>query len=139
MSTSAMLLLRLAALNGFLAVALGAFGAHSLKDRLTPDMLAVWKTGTEYHLSHALALFLTALLFNYLTAQGQTRAAKQVQLAGYLFAVGILLFSGSLYALAGSGTRILGVITPLGGVCFLVGWLLLLGTAIKNEGSVGKG
>lgn len=109
----------LGAVNGFLAVALGAFGAHGLRDRVTPPLVAVWETGAQYHLAHALALVLVGLL------SAQLRAAKIVGAAGWLFAAGIVVFSGSLYALALSGVRALGAITPLGGICFLLGWALL--------------
>ncbi|MDX1933100.1 MAG: DUF423 domain-containing protein [Capsulimonadales bacterium] len=126
MSPSAVSLVRLAAINGLVAVALGAFGAHTLRDRISPEMLAIWKTGTDYHLSHALALLLTALICDRFLVAGNTVAANRARGAGLLFAVGILIFSGSLYALATTGLRVLGAITPLGGLCFLSGWLLLL-------------
>ena len=115
--------LQIGAVNGFLAVALGAFGAHGLKDRVSAEALAVWRTGTEYHLAHAIALILVALL---LERAGRDAAAfKYLRWAGVLFAVGILIFSGSLYALTLSGVKVLGAITPLGGLCFLSGWALL--------------
>ncbi len=106
------------ALSAFLAVALGAFGAHGLKSRLAPDLLAVFETGVRYHFYHALALLITALALR----QGESAAA---QAAGWLFLAGTILFAGSLYALALSGARWLGAITPLGGLAFLLGWLLL--------------
>jgi uncharacterized membrane protein YgdD (TMEM256/DUF423 family) len=118
---------RLGAINAFLAVALGAFGAHGLKSRLTADLLAIWKTGTDYHLAHALALLFVALLADRLPNP------RLVRLSGTLFAVGILIFSGSLYALALSGVRVLGAITPLGGVCFLTGWALLVVAVSRKE------
>lgn len=96
----------------FLDVALGAFGAHSLKTKLTPEMLTVFETGVRYQAYHALALLLLAAL------RGPDRA-------GWCFVAGVVLFSGSLYALALSGVRWLGAITPLGGLCFLAGWLML--------------
>ena len=114
---------QIGAINGFLAVALGAFGAHTLKDRLSAEMLAVWKTGTEYHLSHALALILVALLLAQ--RESDSKAHRLLRLSGILFAVGIVIFSGSLYALSLSSVRVLGAITPLGGVCFLAGWAAL--------------
>lgn len=111
------------AVNGFLAVALGAFGAHGLKERVSAEALAVWRTGTEYHLTHAIALILVALL---LERTGRDAAgSKCLRWAGVLFSVGILIFSGSLYALTLSGVKVLGAITPLGGLCFLSGWALL--------------
>jgi uncharacterized membrane protein YgdD (TMEM256/DUF423 family) len=98
-----------------LAVALGAFGAHALKARLTPDMLAVYETGVRYQLTHALALLAVA----WAVARWPGPA---VTASGWLFVVGTLLFSGSLYALALTGVRGLGAITPIGGVAWLVGW-----------------
>lgn len=108
------------AVSGFIAVALGAFGAHGLKNRLTPDLLAVWQTAVQYQFWHTLALLAVAL-FAINAAAGQ--AALKV--AGWAFIVGILVFSGSLYVLCLSGVRWLGAITPLGGTAFLVGWLAL--------------
>lgn len=112
---------------GFLAVALGAFGAHALKARLAPDLLAVWRTGVEYQMYHALALLLLGLL----ARQGATTALNA---GGACFALGIVLFSGSLYALALSGVRVLGAITPLGGALLLAGWLCVLVAALKTRG-----
>jgi uncharacterized membrane protein YgdD (TMEM256/DUF423 family) len=106
-------------LSAFLAVALGAFGAHALKSRVSPDMLAVWQTGVQYHLFHALGLILVGLLLHMFPQVGGIR------LSGWLLLGGTLLFSGSLYLLALTGIRTLGAITPLGGVAFLLGWLLL--------------
>jgi len=110
--------LLLAALAGFTGVALGAFAAHGLKGRLSTEYLAVFQTGVHYQLVHALALFGVALLAERLPGRLLTAA-------GSLFAAGILLFSGSLYALTLSGLGKLGMITPLGGLCFLAGWLCL--------------
>ena len=106
----------LGALSAAVAVAAGAFGAHALRERLAPDLLAVFETGVRYHLVHALALLALGLAARHLEA----RAVRGI---GTLFALGTLLFAGSLYALALSGVRVLGAITPLGGVCFLAGWL----------------
>ncbi|WP_277373063.1 DUF423 domain-containing protein [Pseudomonas sp. AA-38] len=114
----ARLWLLLSAFAGFTGVALGAFAAHGLKNRLSSDYLAVFQTGTHYQLIHALALFGVGLLA--LHAPG-----RLVNLAGGAFAFGILLFSGSLYLLTLSGIGKLGIITPFGGVAFLVGWLCL--------------
>lgn len=108
--------LALGALSGALTVALGAFGAHALKERLTPEELDIWRTAVQYQGLHAAALGLTGLL-----AARVGRGAG----AGWGFLVGTLLFSGSLYALALGGPRYLGAITPFGGVAFLVGWALL--------------
>ena len=106
------------AFAGFTGVALGAFGAHGLRGRLTPEMLAVFETGVRYQMYHALALLVTALLAVPL-------GGRLVTTAGWFFAAGIVLFSGSLYALALSGITVLGAVTPLGGLAFLVGWACL--------------
>jgi len=106
------------ALMGFVGVGLGAFGAHALKGRLSPDMLAVFETGVRYQMYHALALLATAALM----ARSDGRA---VVVAGWSFTAGILLFSGSLYALAFTGVTMLGAVTPIGGVAFLAGWVAL--------------
>ena len=119
------LFLALAAISGFFAVAFGAFGAHALKQRLSADMLAVYETAVQYHFYHTLALAAVALLAIY-GVQGSLLNAS-----GWLFMIGLILFSGSLYALALSGVKILGAITPLGGLCFLAGWLCLAVVAIK--------
>ena len=113
----ARLALTLAALLLFAAVGLGAFGAHALKTRLAPDMQAIWQTAVQYHAWHALAL-LALGLYTMLRPD-----APGASLAAWLFVAGIVLFSGSLYALALSGVRGLGAITPFGGVAFLAGWL----------------
>lgn len=117
-------LLALGAVGGFLGVLLGAFGAHALKARLSPELLAVWKTGVEYQLVHALALLLVGLLALQRPLDGYARA-------GTAFGLGVLLFSGSLYALALGGPRWLGPVTPLGGLSLLSGWALLLHSALK--------
>ncbi|QLC72821.1 DUF423 domain-containing protein [Pseudomonas sp. LPB0260] len=120
----ARLWLLLAAFAGFTGVALGAFAAHGLKARLSADHLAVFQTGSHYQLIHALALFGVALLA--LQAPG-----RLVNLAGGLFALGILLFSGSLYLLALSGYGRFGIVTPFGGLAFLGGWLCLALAALR--------
>jgi len=107
----------------FVAVALGAFGAHALKARLTPDMTAVWQTAVQYHAWHALATLAVGVLL--LQWPGQ----RAVEVAGWLFVAGIVLFSGSLYAMALTGIRGLGAVTPLGGVAFLAGWAALVWAA----------
>ncbi len=109
-------MLNLAGLAGFFAVALGAFGAHALKDRLPASMLDVWKTGVLYHLIHALLWVMIALL-------GQGLRFRRA--IGGLLGAGILIFSGSLYALALTGRGMWGAVTPIGGLCFLSAWLLL--------------
>ncbi len=108
----------LGALSGFLGVAAGAFGAHALRARLPADLLAVFETGARYQMYHALALLAVAWAAGRWTG-------PLVAWAGWLFVAGTLLFSGSRYLLALSGVRWLGAITPLGGVCFLAGWLCL--------------
>ena len=99
------------------AVALGAFGAHALKARVAPDMLAVWQTGVTYHAWHALALFLLGLLMLHVPA------SIALRYAAWLFVAGIVLFAGSLYLLALGGPRWFGAITPFGGVAFIAGWI----------------
>lgn len=111
------------ALSGFVAVAAGAFGAHGLKARLAPDLLAVFETGARYQMYHALVLVLVGVLA--LRVSPDARELSSLKLAGWLFLAGTLLFSGSLYVLALSGQRWLGAVTPLGGLCFLAGWLAL--------------
>jgi uncharacterized membrane protein YgdD (TMEM256/DUF423 family) len=106
------------AVMGALGVAAGAFGAHGLKGRLTPEMLAVFETGVRYHLVHALALLAVA----WAATRWESRA---IPAAGWLFVAGVILFSGSLYAMCLTGVRALGAITPVGGVAFILGWLLL--------------
>ena len=100
------------------AVAAGAFGAHALRGRLTPDLFNVFETGVRYQLIHALGLLAVAW--------AMTRwPGHAVNAAGWLFLVGTALFSGSLYALSVIGVRALGALTPLGGVAFIAGWLAL--------------
>jgi uncharacterized membrane protein YgdD (TMEM256/DUF423 family) len=106
------------ALMGGVGVALGAFGAHGLRGRLSPEMLAVFETGVRYHMYHALAILVTAALMSRVEG-------RAIVIAGWSFATGILIFSGSLYALALSGVTILGAITPIGGLAFLIGWVSL--------------
>ena len=106
---------------GLIAVGFGAFGAHGLRGRLTPEMLAVFETGVRYHMYHALALLLTAALM----ARPGVGGGRLLVAAGWLFVAGIALFSGSLYLLAVTGVTMLGAITPIGGVAFLAGWACL--------------
>jgi uncharacterized membrane protein YgdD (TMEM256/DUF423 family) len=117
----------LGSINALLAVALGAFGAHVLKERLSSEMLAVFQTGVQYQMYHALALILVAILSNQLSR------SRAVGSAGWLFFYGIILFSGSLYALSLSGIKVLGAITPLGGLAFLAGWIILAWGAFKQS------
>lgn len=115
----------LGALFAFLAVALGAFGAHALRAILSPADLATFETGVRYQMYHAFGLFVVAW------AASRSPGAP-THVAGWLFVVGIVLFSGSLYTLVLSGQRWMGAITPLGGVCFLAGWALLAWSAFRG-------
>ena len=118
-------LLFLAAVNGALAVLLGAFAAHGLSGRIGADQLAVFDTGARYHLAHALAMGLAAL-----AAKGA--GAGRARLAGWLFLAGIVLFCGSLYGLALTGIVALGYMTPFGGLAFVAGWGFLAAAALKG-------
>ena len=111
----------LGSLSGCLAVAAGAFAAHALRDRLSADLLEVFQTGATYQMYHALALVAVGILLPRFSISG----SAWLTAAGWLFVGGTILFSGSLYALALSGARVLGAVTPLGGVAFLLGWLAL--------------
>ena len=115
MSNSSRHFIFLGAINGFLAVAFGAFAAHALKNLLSAGLLEVFQTGVEYQAMHALSLLAAGLLGR----DGRSRALK---LAGWAFATGILLFSGSLYILALTDIRWMGAVTPFGGTAFLLGW-----------------
>ena len=119
----------LGALSGFVSVAAGAFGAHALRARLDPGVLAVFETGARYQMYHALGLLAVA----WAAARWPGPWAGR---AGWLFVAGTLLFSGSLYALALSGARWLGAITPVGGVAFLLGWICLALAARQEAGVV---
>ena len=111
--------LLMAAILGFLGVAFGAFGAHGLRSRLTPEMLAVFEIGVRYQMYHAFALLAVAAAIGHF---GQVRL---LTIAGWSFIAGTLIFSGSLYALALTGTGMFGAITPIGGLGLLVGWACL--------------
>lgn len=116
--------LLIGALSGFIGVAAGAFGAHALRNRLSPEMLAVFETGVRYQLYHTFAVLFVAVAaarFDGWLVRG----------AGWSFTVGIVLFSGSLIALALSGVTTLGAITPIGGLAFLVGWGMLAVVALS--------
>ena len=118
----------IAALSGGLSVGIGAFAAHGLKNRLSTEMIETVKIGAQYQMYHAIALmFIALLLINKPAAPG-------LKAAGWAFILGTLLFSGSLYALALGGPRWLGPITPLGGLCFLIGWgvLAIAGWRMKS-------
>lgn len=114
----------LGAVNALVSVGAGAFGAHALKTRLEADLLATFETGARYQMYHALGLVLVGLF-------AQAKPSGTLDAAGWTMLGGIVLFSGSLYALALSGVRVLGAVTPLGGVAFLVAWSLFAWAAFK--------
>ena len=115
-------LIAFGAFNAALAVAAGAFAAHGLRDRLDPRAFEVFETAARYHLIHAVAMVLAGVV-----------AARGARTSGWLFQVGIVVFSGSLYALAVTDAKILGAATPLGGLAFLAGWLWLARTAWRGD------
>ena len=116
----------------FIAVALGAFGAHALRGRLDPEMTGVWQTAVQCQAWHALALLSAGiLLLHWPESRGLAAAA-------WLFAAGIVLFSGSLYALAFTGLRMLGIVTPIGGVAFLAGWAVFAWTVLAQRRLTGR-
>ena len=110
--------IRIGSVLMFLAVALGAFGAHGLKERVSPEMLTIFETGVRYHFYHALGLFAVAWV-------ADKNPESLANAAGWALVGGIFVFSGSLYILSLTGIRWLGAITPIGGLAFLVGWVLL--------------
>jgi uncharacterized membrane protein YgdD (TMEM256/DUF423 family) len=118
-----------AAICAMLAVALGAFGAHGLKHRLTVELMAAYQTGVQYHFYHSFLLLVVALLLL------QFPGAALFQWTGWLALVGIILFSGSLYVMALTGIKVLGAITPIGGLAFIGAWLLLAIGAYRHLGS----
>jgi len=118
------ILIATGAISAFIGVALGAFAAHGLKKRLAPDMLGVFEIGVRYQLYHALALLVAG------AAAGRL-GAEALQAAGWLFVLGTVVFSGSLYFLALSGRKWLGAITPLGGLALLAGWAALVWAAFS--------
>lgn len=126
MPATAKLFLVLAALAGALAVVLGAFGAHALRAKLGADLLAIWNTAVQYHFWHSLALLGIGLAAVHLPDSSALRWAGGLMLAG------MVLFSGSLYALALSGVRGLGAVTPFGGVAFILGWLALAWAVVRG-------
>lgn len=119
------LFLVLGSINAFLSVALGAFGAHVLEKKLSDKMLQVYHTAVQYEMFHALGLILIAVLYEKLGA------SSLINTAGWSMFIGIVLFSGSLYALSMSGIKILGAITPFGGLAFLLSWVLLIVAAFR--------
>lgn len=109
-----------------LSIALGAFGAHGLAGKVSERMLANWQTGAHYHIIHGVALLAVALLIDRLGS------SPLVTTAGWLLQIGIILFSGSLYAMALTGVTKLGAITPFGGIAFIVGWILVAVAAFRQ-------
>ncbi|MFW6089870.1 MAG: DUF423 domain-containing protein [Gemmatimonadota bacterium] len=109
-----------------LGVAAGAFGTHALADRLSPELLDVFETATRYHLLHAVALLVVGL------AAARDAVSRLWNVAGWLFTAGILVFGGSLYALALTGARWLGAVTPIGGACFLAAWAVVAVAAARS-------
>lgn len=118
-------ILRTAAILGALSVILGAFAAHGLRDRLSPESLSVFMTGERYQFYHVFALLAAGIIW-------RERPVPQVRWSARLFVAGIILFSGSLYLLAVTGIRWLGAITPLGGTCFIAGWMALFFALLKR-------
>ena len=108
-----------------LAVVIGAFGAHGLKNHLSAEMVQIYKTGVEYHFYHALGLLLVGVL-------SMSMPSGYLKWSAILLSAGIILFSGSLYALATTGIKVLGAITPLGGLSFIAGWIMLFIAVIKH-------
>lgn len=114
-------------INGFIAVSLGAFGAHILRDKLSPQLLNTFQTGVQYQMYHTLAMLgIGLMLLNF-------PAANLLRVSAYFMMAGIVLFSGSLYLLSLTGIRWLGAITPLGGVCFLTAWALIIWFAARQQ------
>ncbi len=118
-------LLAAGAINAALAVGAGAFGAHGLRERLAPRALEIFETGARYHMYHALGMLLCAAI----AAGGGIAGART---AGWILQAGIVIFSGSLYALALTDVKVLGAITPIGGLAFLVGWVWLAVSALRS-------
>lgn len=123
------LFVMIGAVAGAAGVGLGAFAAHALQQRVTPERLATFQTGARYQMYHALALIAVAW------ALSRFGPAWQLTGSGILFAAGILLFSGSLYVLVLTDTRVLGAVTPFGGLCFIAGWILLAWGAAAGRGA----
>ncbi len=120
--------LAIAGASGAIAVSLGAFAAHGLKHQLTDRLLDVFQTGVQYHLYHTLALLLVGLLL-------RDSHSRWLNVSGALFTLGVLFFSGSLYVLALSGIHWFGIVTPVGGVALIAGWLSLVGFAVSEKRS----
>lgn len=115
----------LGSINALIAVMLGAFGAHALKGRLSPDMIEIFQTGVQYHFYHALGLLAVGVIAYHLPDSGW------LKWSGWLMLAGIIIFSGSLYILSTTGIKWLGAITPIGGTAFIVAWILLTIAVLK--------
>ncbi|MGB8337774.1 MAG: DUF423 domain-containing protein [Burkholderiales bacterium] len=126
MQSTAKFFLLLGSVSALLAVVIGAFGAHALKNELSADMLAIFQTGVQYHFYHALGLLAVGLVAT------QIPESTSLKYSGWLMFVGIVIFSGSLYLLSITETRWLGAITPIGGVAFIAAWLLLTIAIYRN-------
>ncbi|OKL37541.1 DUF423 domain-containing protein [Domibacillus mangrovi] len=116
----------LGAINAFLAVGLGAFGAHGLEGKVEPKYLEIWKTAVQYQMFHAIGLIIIGFLM------GQFPGSSALNWSGWLMFIGIILFSGSLFVLAVTAISKLGAITPIGGLAFLIAWVLIIIAAVKN-------
>jgi uncharacterized membrane protein YgdD (TMEM256/DUF423 family) len=114
------------AINAFLSVALGAFGAHALEGKISQKYIDTWNTGVLYQMFHSIGILIIGVL------AGNIAASSLLNWSGWLMLIGIILFSGSLYVLSITGIKVLGAITPLGGVSFLIAWVLLIITAAKS-------
>ena len=123
------LFLILGSINAATAVTMGAFGAHSLKTKISQDMLSVFQTAVQYHFYHSLGLLIIGLLTIYFKPE------KYLKIAGWIMFIGIILFSGSLYILSTTGTRWLGIITPVGGIAFIISWIYIAIAVWKRSSS----
>jgi uncharacterized membrane protein YgdD (TMEM256/DUF423 family) len=119
-------ILALAGSLAFMGVGLGAIGSHLLKSSVSPELLIVYEIGNRYQIIHALAIFISALLYNF-------SPKKEFKTSSYLFMLGIIIFSGSLYALAITGIKKFGMITPIGGILFLIGWIFIVVGCTKSK------
>lgn len=119
------LFVSLGSINALIAVMLGAFGAHALKNRLSPEMMDIFQTGVQYHFYHALGLLAVGVIAYHLPDSGW------LKWAGWLMLAGIIIFSGSLYILSTTGIKWLGAITPIGGTAFIISWILLTIAVLK--------
>jgi len=125
--------LAIGALFGLLAVIIGAFGAHGLENSLSEHALARYHTGVQYQFYHVMALLALGIISSHAPSSATTTSSKLITLSGFSFIVGILLFSGSLYLYAITGITKFGMITPIGGLAFIFGWVLLIIYAVKTK------